>query len=102
MDLNVDPIGDARTRENFQKIIEEFGKNPFLKGTFRVFESSPKKADTSHKIIHGLGFAPTDIIITFISNDATVRPVFSDVTRTVIAFDVSKECTFRCLAGSFT
>ncbi len=101
IDFIVEPIKDFYTRENFQKLLEVFGQNPFLSGSFRVFNSSPKRTDTSHKINHGLSFTPTDVFITYISNDATVVPVFSDITRELLSFNVSKACSFRCVAGRF-
>ena len=101
IDFIVEPIKDFYTRENFQKLLEVFGRNPFLRGSFRVYKAEAYKADTSFKIIHGLSFTPTDVFVTYISNSETVSPNFEDITNKVLSFNVSGPCEFRCIAGSF-
>lgn len=62
-ELIVNEIQDIYVRENFLKLREYFqNQNQLL--DFKFFEVSFDSAQANRKVLHGLSFIPTDIIIT--------------------------------------
>ena len=98
--FEIDAIEDEETRKNFQRLSSLVQSNPFLNSEFRHFEVTLNQADSAYRLYHGLGFVPKDIVLTNVSDGATVTVTYASVTRDYVQFNVSAACTFRCLIGA--
>jgi hypothetical protein len=98
--LNLEAIEDPKTRENFEKLLQEFAANPFLNGNMRHFELELKSPETYYAFKHNLGFKPEDVFITFVEDGSTVTVEYDLIDRNFIYFTFYTATRIRFFAGN--
>lgn len=93
-----DKIQDPLVRDNFRRLNELIESNPVMAGVFKPFEIQAKASGTL-KFKHNLAYRPSDILISFVGQGATVTVDYANTDSTWMSFSVSAPCTFRVLAG---
>lgn len=101
INLRIEEIQDAATRENFQKLEEIFKVFPLLKGEWRFITLTFTGAVTNYKYIHGLGFIPKDVIQTSKTGAGTLTWNYSSFNRTSIDITTTGACSVRAFIGSY-
>jgi hypothetical protein len=100
LDIDLDGISEEVVRENFRKLGDLSGTNPFLKGDWIIREYTFTQAETNKKIPHGLPFTPRDIVLTFCTiGSITIYYELTDATNLNVS--TAAACTFRLLIGRF-
>lgn len=99
LNLLIKDITDQYIRESFQRVQDEFGLNPFLRGNFVLKTYTFTQAETAKKIPHGLSFLPKDVILTNITGagQLTVNYVNNDATNLNVT--TTGACVVRLLIG---
>lgn len=97
--LRLEEIKDPATRENFQKLENEFGTNPIFKGSWRFIEITFDDAVAHFKYPHGLGFIPKDKIELSVIGAGDVTWNYDDFDRTNIDVTTTGACVVRALVG---
>jgi hypothetical protein len=97
----VELMEDVNIRESFTWLYEFLTQIPILQGDFKFFEFEIKSTNTAEKIPHRLGFVPKDIILTSVSNGATVTFLYNKFDITNVVLQASTPCVVRFLAGRF-
>ncbi len=99
LELNSDNILDKQMKDNLEKLSLEFMKNPFLNGDFKHFEISILSANSEYRFRHSLNYTPSDILITYISNNSAVEILYDQIDNNFVVFNFPSACTIRFLAG---
>lgn len=94
-------IEDEFVRENFRLLDDYLRDVDFLAGEFRHIEIVLESAVTNFKFAHNLGFVPRDIILTFVTDGATVTWDYDSFDRENIQLDTSAACTIRFFVGRY-
>lgn len=97
--LRLEEISDPATRENFQKLDNEFASNPIIKGRWRFIEMTFLGAVTNFKYPHGLGFTPKDKFELSVNGAGTVTWHYPSFDRTNIQVSTTGACVVRALIG---
>ncbi len=97
--LRLEEIKDPATRENFQKLENEFMKSPILKGQWRFIEMTFDDAIANHRYPHGLGFVPKDKIELAVIGPGTITWHYDEFDRTNIQVTTTGACVVRALVG---
>lgn len=99
-ELFMSQITDQFIRDNFRKV-KDFFRVVALFSNFKRFTFTFAAPMTHQKIPHGLGFLPTDILISSITGKGSVK-FNQDLTDTK-NFDVTVTgpCVVRLIAGAF-
>lgn len=100
MSINLNNIKDADIRDNFKSIQDNLNKNQILNAEFKIFDIEVTQAVTNHKIEHGLGYKPQDIIQTRIVGVGTVTYNYDSFDATYVDVTTSDACKFRFLVGT--
>lgn len=105
----VNQITDKYIQQNFRALNAFFGLPAMALMQFTRLEITLTSAVTNMKIPHGLGFAPTDIMQTWITGPALVQFEYDqfDATNIVVSVVAGTPTTtsptvLRCLVGSWT
>ncbi len=95
-------IEDPNAQENFRRIKTFLRDTPIMKSGFffRTFDI-PAGLVTNFKFRHNLDFQPKDVIVTSITNNATVTWHYEQFTRNFIVLTVSAATTIRVLLGAY-
>ncbi len=91
-------IQDSGTRQALDAVQTALNGNDLTKSDFRLFTVYESAAVTSKEFFHGLGFVPTDIIITR-QIGGTITWDFSKFTEDRIYYTTSGAIDLRCLIG---
>lgn len=97
---------DPITRENFKRLSNFLQNFPLFRGEWKFFEKTFTAAVTNFPIAHGLGFTPTDVILTGIYGAGTIgfdmiTFNFDSFTETNINVSVSDACRVRFFVGAY-
>jgi hypothetical protein len=102
---NIDPYlyPEGTLRDHWQVINDLLSENPFLRLFGKRYELVFAAASTNYRLTHGLGFTPTDVIMTYISPDSGVTATFNydEFSNTEMDITVSGACTIRFIAGRY-
>jgi hypothetical protein len=94
-------IDDEFIRENFKRLTLFLQKFPFFRGEWVFIEKTFTAAATNLNIAHGLGFKPTDIILTSTIGAGAVTFNYSSFTDTNINVTVTNSCVIRFFVGAY-
>lgn len=96
----IDRITDQVVRDNFRKL-KEFMDSELVFSGFRKFEITFTAAEPHHRLPHGLGFLPKDIVLTSRIGSGVVS--FNQDLSTTTELDLTSTgaCVVRFIAGSF-
>lgn len=99
-------IEDVYIRENFKRLALFLQKFPLFRGEWQFFEVTFTAAVTDFKIAHGLGFTPTDIILTATKGAGSVGAGvitfnYDSFDKTNINVTTTDSCVVRFFAGSY-
>jgi hypothetical protein len=97
--LDSEQIGDPLAREALEKISEVLNASPLLTGNLKVFEFDVTNTSTTIKIRHRFSFAPTDVWVSWVTNNATISIKYDEIDETFLAFTASAACKVRLIAG---
>ncbi len=100
-DLILKDIVDQYARENFFRIQKFLLKVPFFKTEMKHFELTFDRALTSQKVLHGLGFKPTDIIQTFLTGPGTLTWEYDSFDEKNLVVTTSGACKVRAFIGAY-
>lgn len=98
--FNLNQIEDECVRDNLRQLLQFLREVPFLSGSFKAFEEVITRPSTTYKIKHLLGFQPTDVLLTWVSDNSAVSVNYKLTDKDYIVLNVSSKCTVRFLAGS--
>lgn len=95
-------IEDKNAQENFRRIKTYLRDTVLLKSGFyfRTFDI-PASGLVNFKYKHNLDFVPKDILVSAISNNATVTWHYDTFDRTFVYLTVSAPTTIRAFFGSY-
>lgn len=99
--LILDKIEDDYAKENFKRIGDFLLKFPFFRGEWKFFELVFTQAETNKRLPHGLGFKPTDIIETSITDGEAIIYNRSLFDKEYIDVTTTGACTVRCFIGAY-
>lgn len=97
--LDLGLVQDLNLKDLFQYIQRMANINPLFGKGMAVKEYSFTGAVTDAKISHGLGFRPTDAILTYKSGTATVSFNYDNFDEDNIVVTTSGATTLRILLG---
>jgi hypothetical protein len=97
----VDLIEDVNVRESLSWLYEYLIQVPLLRGQFDFFEVQIFSTGVEEKVPHKLGFVPKDIIVTSVTNSATVTFKYDKFDITNVVLQASAPCVVRFLAGRY-
>jgi hypothetical protein len=92
---------DEKVRESLQWMYEYIIAQPLLNGKFEFLTVTVTSAVTDLAVPHNLPFVPKDIILTSVSNSATVTFKYDSFTSSTITLTTSAACTVRFFGGSY-
>ena len=95
-------VKESDVIENFRRIQNFFHDSPFLNCgfVFRTFEI-PAGLLTNFAFKHNLRFIPKDIVVSAISNNATVTWHYDNFDRDFVYLTVSAPCKIRAFLGTY-
>ena len=100
LDLHMGQLGDPVVQENFDRIQQFVESDLFL-----TFQGRLVRAELSGAgdwfVAHGLGYVPTDAIVTANPTNADVYIKTDEFDSERMVINVNQECTLRILVGSF-
>lgn len=64
MELSLSKVKDEPTRQALNSVQDTYNKNELNKGDLRLFTITETGTVTGKEFFHGLGFEPSDIIVT--------------------------------------
>ena len=64
MELSLSKVKDEATRQALNTVQDTFNQNELHKGDFKLFTIIETGTVTGKEFFHGLGFVPSDIIVT--------------------------------------
>jgi hypothetical protein len=107
LDLDLNGVVDRYVRQNLQRLLEHFRKDPYLKGDFSLVEGEVDANGTGIKFKHNLKFTPKDAILTSAQWSGAIGVLtfqtgdFDDdeIYVTVSGLGASDTVTFRALIG---
>jgi hypothetical protein len=99
LDIQLERIEDEVVRESFQKVIELVRANPFLAGSWRVYEQEFKSANPMAPIKHNLTFTPQDALLLSISDGVSFEFQHDRFDKNYLYADVGGPCRVRFIAG---
>lgn len=101
--LNLSDLPDGPIKDNFLMLQEIFDESIWENMVSTRIEYTFDAAITNEKIAHGLGFTPTDILLTYVSPDSgvTVTWNYDEFDRDFIDVTVSAACTIRFIACGY-
>jgi hypothetical protein len=97
--LDSENIADMAVRECMEKISEVLNASPFNTGELKVFEYSVTNTSSTIKIRHRFNFTPTDVWVSWASNNATITIKYDEIDETFLAFTASAASKVRLIAG---
>lgn len=97
--LDSEKIEDANVRECMEKISEVLNASPFNTGELKVFDFEVTNTSSTIKVRHRFSFTPTDVWVSWVSNNATVAIKYDEIDDTFLAFTASAACKVRIIAG---
>lgn len=100
LELRLAEITDETARENFKRVQEFVGQNPYLSSSSVLLEVSFGKAETHLKIPHGLSFQPKDVILTSSTGTGKVTIEYDQFDRKNLVFSTTGACKIRVLVGT--
>jgi hypothetical protein len=100
-DIILKDITDKYIRENFFRIQKFFQGYPFFRGEFVHFDLSFKGPVTKQKVLHGLGFKPTDIITTRALGPGALVWEYADFDDKNLVVTTSDTCQVRAFVGAY-
>ena len=101
INLRIEEISDAATRENFQRLVDAFKSHTFLKGNWRFVEITFTSAVTNYRYPHGFKFIPEDVIQTSVKGAGSVTWNYSLFSRTHLDITTTDACVVRAFVGSY-
>ncbi len=101
LDLILKDIDDKYVRENFFRIKKSIDKQSILRGEWVFFEIEFDQAVDDFDFPHNLSFLPKDILLTSITNQASVIFNYDAFTKTNLNLTVNDPCVIRFFAGSY-
>jgi hypothetical protein len=101
LNLPLSTVTDTNTRKAFEQVQQEFNNNPLNLSQMRLFRVTETAAVTGKELHHGLGFIPTDIIITK-DEGSTVVWDYDRFTKDKIYYTTSGAVDLRILLGRIT
>jgi len=99
-DIILKDIEDEYVRENFARLDAFLQKFPLFRANFKFFEIEIPRAVTNWRVNHGLGFVPTDILVTQVSS-GEVTWNWSLFTRDYLDITTTAACTIRAFIGAY-
>lgn len=99
--LKIDAVKDPVVREALQIIKESLNKIALLRGEFEHFTLDFEEAISDHTFTHNLGFAPRDVIQTFLTGTGSVVWNYAGFTKTQVSITVTGPCTVRAFIGAY-
>ena len=93
-------IFDPYILENFVRLQSFIFGEVILMAGFKFFEVSFDTSVTNFKFKHNLGFLPKDIIVTSVTNGATIVFNYELITKDFLDITTSGATTIRFLVGS--
>lgn len=97
--LDIGLVSDINLKDLFQYIQREADTNPLFGRGMSIKEYAFNGAVTDAKVSHGLGFRPTDAIITYKSGTTTVSLNYDNFDETNIVITTSGATRVRILLG---
>jgi hypothetical protein len=97
--LDSEKIGDPYARENLEKISEILNSNPLIRGDFKSFEFTVTQTGSIIKVRHNLRYTPTDVFVSWVTNDSTIVLKYDQIDDEFLAFTSSQECRLRLIIG---
>jgi hypothetical protein len=101
VDFTLKDISDKYTRENFFRLQKFFEIYPFFKGNFKHFEFDLQAAVVGHRIKHGLGFKPLDLIQTSVIGSGAVTWLYAEFDTTNLVVTTTGPCKIRAFVGAY-
>lgn len=98
--FNLAGIADVNIRKNFDLLLSFLKTESPLLG-FKHFELSFNDAIQGFEFRHNLGFQPSDVFTTFVSNSAVVTWSYDKFDSDKLVLSVDKGCTLRFFAGAY-
>lgn len=102
LNLLLEHVKDAVTRENFTKILRAWNNENLLIGNFKFYEIIFTKAETNKKIPHRLNFTPKDVIQTSLTGAGTLTWNYSLFDKDFLNITTSAACHVRAFIGNYS
>jgi len=99
LDLILKDIQDVYSRENFFRIRRFLGEQVIFDGDFKFFDITITQKDTAYKLLHGLTFTPSDIILLSASGNLNYYFKYQFFTKDSIIISANGPVRIRFLAG---
>lgn len=100
-DIILKDIDDQYTRENFFRIQKFFQSFPLFRGEFKHFDLTFKSAVTNQKILHSLGFVPTDLIQTRLLGPGALTWEYAAFDDKNLVVTTTGACQVRAFVGAY-
>lgn len=100
-DIILKDISDVYIRENFFRIQKFFQKFPLFKTEMKFFTFEFTGAVTSQKLLHSLGFRPTDIIQTSLIGAGSLTWEYGSFDDKNLVVTTTGACKVRAFIGAY-
>lgn len=100
-DLILKDIADTYVRENFFRLQKFFLSFPLFRGQFQHFDLTFTGAQTKGKVLHGLGFKPTDVIQTRVLGPGSLTWEYADFDDKNLVVTTTGACKVRAFIGAY-
>lgn len=100
-DLILKDISDQYIRENFFRLNRFISAFPMFKGQFKFFELTFDRALTSQKVLHGLGFKPTDVLQSSMVGPGVLTWEYESFDDKNLVVTTTGACKIRAFIGAY-
>lgn len=94
-------IEDPLVQENFLRIMDYHGSDPYTRCGFQFLSIPIPSAVTNFKFAHGLNFVPMDVIITHNLSNATIVLNYDKFDAISLDITSSAATTLRLFVGRY-
>lgn len=94
-------LKDGPTRDLLFKVCQYIERNPLLSYGFEFLEYTFSGAATNQEVSHGLGYKPSDVILTSKTGSASVTINYDLTTESSLFLTTSGATTVRLLVGKY-
>lgn len=100
-DFILKDIEDEYVRENFNRLNDFMRAFPLFKGSFKFCNLVFDRALTNQKIAHGLGFKPTDVLVSRVLGPGILTFEYLDFDDKSLVITTTGACQVRAFIGAY-